>query len=195
MFAAVLDASCSVQLAGCRLVQVVCIATLGVGSSVFECVRTINLPTGAEAWNGLERRQRRDPSQYSALTCPMNKIILSGILAFGLCAGAFAADKKDYPPISLVGPGSKGSGIPRDQFVVLVVESGFISHEKNPIPGDSVVTYVDNALKAQNASYIAVHIREGIKYGDVVRALDTLRQTAAASIGVSMIELPVGRDP
>jgi len=33
------------------------------------------------------------------------------------------------------------------------------------------------------------------KYGDLVRAIDVLRQTDAKNIGVSMKELPAGREP
>lgn len=125
----------------------------------------------------------------------MKKTLLIAFITFGLCADLLAAEKKDHPQISLVLPSGSEGSISRDQFVTLVVEAGFISHEDKPIPADAVVAYVDNALKAQNASYIGVHIREGIKYGDVVKALDVLRHTTAKSIGVSMIELPSGRTP
>jgi hypothetical protein len=70
----------------------------------------------------------------------------------------------------------------------LVIEDVLISHEKRS------VEYIDTALKAQGASYLGVHIREGVKYGDVVRALETLRLTSAKSILVSLAELPIGRD-
>ncbi len=125
----------------------------------------------------------------------MKKSILIAMIAIGLCADLLAADTKDYPQISFVLPGSSGVTVSRDQFVSLVVEAGFISHDEKPIPADAVVAYVDNALKAQNASYIGVHIREGIKFGEVVKALDVLRRTSAKSIGVSMIELRSGRTP
>ena len=125
----------------------------------------------------------------------MKKSLLIAMIAIGLCADLLADGAKAYPQISFVLPGSSSGSVSRDQFVTLVVEAGFISHEDKPIPADAVVTYVDNALKAQNASYIGVHIREGIKYGEVVKALDVLRRTAAKSIGVSMIELRSGRTP
>ncbi len=125
----------------------------------------------------------------------MKKSVLIALIAVGLSADLLAAEKKDYPQISFVLPGSSSGGVSRDQFVTLVVEAGFISHDEKPIPGDAVVEYVESALKAQNASYIGVHIREGIKYGEVVKALDVLRRTSAKSIGVSMIELRSGRTP
>ncbi|MBK8857238.1 MAG: hypothetical protein IPN11_05970 [Opitutaceae bacterium] len=94
------------------------------------------------------------------------------VLAVGLCSDVFAGEGKAYPQISFVLPGKGDSTVSRDQFVILVVEGAFISHEKSPIPSGGVVAYVDNALKAQDATYIGLHIREGVKYGDVVRALD-----------------------
>jgi hypothetical protein len=126
---------------------------------------------------------------------PMKKLLMLVFIAIGLCADTLAADRTDYPPISFLTPGGGKSNIARDQYVMLVVEAGFISHDNSPIPSDAVVAYVNNLLKAKNAAYLGVHIRTGIKYGEVVRALDALRMTAAKSIGVSMIELSVGRDP
>ena len=124
----------------------------------------------------------------------MKKHILLAILALGSLADVFAKTGKEYPPISFVVPGTSSSSVNRDEFVFLVVEGEFISHENKPIPHDGVAEYVDTALKAQGASFIGVHIREGAKYGQVVRALDALRQTSAKSIGVNMAELPVGRE-
>lgn len=100
-----------------------------------------------------------------------------------------------YPPISIVIPGAGTSTVDKSQFLVLVVESKFISHEGTPIPSDGLISYINNTLKAQRASFLGVHIRQGIKYGDVVRALDELRKTEAKSISVSMVELPVGKEP
>jgi biopolymer transport protein ExbD len=125
----------------------------------------------------------------------MKKSILLSLVVIGFCASLFADEKKNYPQISFVLPSSSGSSVSRDQFITLVVEQGFISHEEKPIPADAVVAYVDNALKAQNASYIGVYIREGIKFGDVVKALDVLRHSTAKSIGVSMAELSSGKRP
>lgn len=125
----------------------------------------------------------------------MKRTLLLAMIAIGLGAELLAVEKKDLPQISFVLPSNSGSAVSRDQFVTVVVEQGFISHEEKPIAPEAVVAYVDNALKTQNASYIGVYIREGIKYGDVVRALDVLRQTTAKSIGVSMIELAAGRKP
>jgi biopolymer transport protein ExbD len=121
--------------------------------------------------------------------------ILIAFLAAGLCAGAFAAEGRTYPQISLVGPSKNPSPVPRDQFVLLVVEGPLISYDKTPIAKEGVVQYVNNLLKEKNATYLGIYIREGVKYGDVMRALDQLRLTNAQSIGVNMIELAAGRDP
>lgn len=83
----------------------------------------------------------------------------------------------------------------RDQFVILVVEGPYISHETNPIPEKGGVEYINDLLRAKKVSYLAVYTREGVKYGDVVKAIDLLRMTDATEIGVSMIEAPAGREP
>lgn len=120
---------------------------------------------------------------------------LLAVLFLALLADLVAADRNDYPQISFVVPGNSSSSVSRDQYLILVVEPGFISHAGEPISSEDLVAYVDTALKAQNASYIGVHIREGVRYGEVVKALDALRKTTTKSIGVSMAELPVGREP
>ena len=125
----------------------------------------------------------------------MKKPILLSLVLIGLCASLFADEKKDYPQISFVLPSKSGPSVGPDQFVTLVVEQGFISHDEKPIPEEAVIAYVDNALKSKNASYLGVYIREGIKFGDVVKALDVLRHTTAKSIGVSMAELSSGKRP
>lgn len=125
----------------------------------------------------------------------MKKTILFAILALGFASHALASDKTDYPPISFVVPGVGSTPVDKTQFLTLVVEAGFITHSGTPIPSDGVVAYVNHALKAQGASFLGVHIRTGIKFADVVRALDELRKTDAKNIGVSMVELPLGREP
>ena len=77
----------------------------------------------------------------------------------------------------------------------MVIEGPHISYETNQIPGTEVVEYVNKLLEVKNVSYIGVYTREGTKYGDVVRALDVLRGTKAKNIGLSMTELPLGREP
>ena len=125
----------------------------------------------------------------------MKKLIQLSLITLGVCVTSLADEKKEFPQISFVLPSTGGSTISKDQFITLVVEPSFISHDEKPIPADAVVVYVDNALKAQNASYIGVYIREGITYGEVVKALDVLRHTTAKSIGVSMVELSAGKRP
>lgn len=124
----------------------------------------------------------------------MKKLCIVGVIAAGLWADALAGERRDYAPISFVVPSSGGSSVSKEQFVTLVVEGAFFSHDKQPVPSERLVPYVDSLLQAQGASYVAVHVREGVKYGDVVRALDSLRTTSAKSIAVTMVELPAGRD-
>jgi hypothetical protein len=120
--------------------------------------------------------------------------ILMAALAIGLGAGVLAAETRDYPVISLVGPGGSKNPVSRDQFILLVVEGPYITYEKTPIPDGSAVDFINDLLKAKDVTYLGVYIREGVKYGDVVKSLDTLRQTNAKNIGVSMAELPAGRE-
>jgi hypothetical protein len=63
------------------------------------------------------------------------------------------------------------------------------------VPDDGLVEYVNNVLKVKGVSYLAVYVREGVKYGDVMKAIDALRKTTAKDIGVSTVELANGREP
>ena len=72
---------------------------------------------------------------------------------------------------------------------------GVLVFEKNPISPTGAVDYVNEFLKVRHVSSIGLCVREGTKYKDVIRALDVRRETNATNIGVSMQELPVGRDP
>lgn len=121
--------------------------------------------------------------------------LLIVVFAFGLCADLLAVEQQEYPRISLCGPGGGKNPVSRDEFITLVIEGPTLSYEANPIPATEVVEYVNKLLDVKNVSYIGVYTREGTKYGDVVRALDTLRGTKAKNIGLSMTELPVGRQP
>jgi len=119
-------------------------------------------------------------------------LFIFGVLLF---AGVLrASDDLDYSRITFVGAG-KGKAMDRDQFVTLVVEGPFVSFDKSRIPDDALVPYVNRLLKDKGVSYLAVYAREGIKFGDLVKAIDALRKTAAKDIGVSTIELAVGREP
>jgi len=117
------------------------------------------------------------------------------LLTLASFAHAAPTPAVDLPPISFVLPGAGASTIDRSQYIILVVEAGFISHNGSPIPHDGVISYVNAALKAEGAAFVGIHVRPGITFGEVVRAFDQLRQTNARSIGVSMVELPVGREP
>lgn len=113
----------------------------------------------------------------------------------GLSSSLFSADKVEYPRISLVGPGAGKTPVDRDKFIALVVEGPFLSCDKTPLPADGEVDYVNQLLKTKGISYLGVYTRAGVKYGDVVRAIDILRKTDAKDIGVNLIELPAGREP
>jgi biopolymer transport protein ExbD len=120
--------------------------------------------------------------------------LLLAVLAIGFCAAVRADDKSDFPRISFVGPGT-GHAMDPSQYIKLVVEGATLSFEKNPVPEAGEVDYVNDLLKIKNVSMIAVFTREGIKYGDVVRAIDLLRKTNAKNVGVSMVQLAPGREP
>ncbi|HEY4249311.1 MAG TPA: hypothetical protein VGM64_20985 [Lacunisphaera sp.] len=121
--------------------------------------------------------------------------ILMALLAVGLCSDGLAQANGEFPQVGLVGKGAGHTPVNPDQFVILVVEGPYLSYEKNQIPEGGVVEYVNALLKAKNVSYIGIYTREGVKYGDVVRAVDELRKTNAKNIGISMTELPAGRNP
>jgi biopolymer transport protein ExbD len=123
-----------------------------------------------------------------------NRIPLA-ILAVTLSLPLFAEEKSDHPRISFVGPGAGTTSISRDQFVLLVVEGAFLSHEQTPIADAGAVEFINTLLKTKNVSYVGVYTRQGAKYGDVIRAVDLLRKTNAKEIGVSLMELPPGRQP
>jgi biopolymer transport protein ExbD len=121
--------------------------------------------------------------------------ILMTLFAIGLCADVLAAEKQEYPQVSLCGSGGAKSPTSPDQFITLVVDGPVISYDGSPIPINGVVDYVNVLLKTKDVSYIGVYTRVGTKYGDVIRAIDLLRGTKAKNIGLSMTEIPVGREP
>lgn len=125
-----------------------------------------------------------------AITYP----VLMVVLATGFCAGALAASKREYPQITANFPSSGKTTVSRDEFITLVIEGATITYESNAIPATGVVDYVNNLLKTKNISQIGVYSREGASYGDVVRAMDLLRETNARNIGLSMAPLAAGRE-
>lgn len=125
----------------------------------------------------------------------MKSLRLLALLVLGLGSTLSAADQDHFPRISFVGPGSGKAPIERDQFIALVVEGPYLSCDKTPIPANGEVDYVNQLLKTKGLTYLGVYTREGVKYGDVVRAIDLLRKTDAKDIGVSLVELPAGREP
>jgi biopolymer transport protein ExbD len=125
----------------------------------------------------------------------MKKFMVSVIISIGLISGAFAQSQRDtHPPISLMAPSSGSTQTNESKFVVLVIESAHISHEGAPISAEGLVAYLNATMSTEEAPYLAVHIREGITYGDFVNAVDVLRKTNTKSISISLKEVPRGRE-
>lgn len=125
----------------------------------------------------------------------MKRFTLGVLLALGVSVGVFAQQSRStFPPISLVVPSSGQSTANKDQFVILVIESAHISHDGVPISADGLVAYLNTTMSTEDAPYLAVHIREGVTYGDFVSAIDELRKTKTRSISISMKEVPIGRE-
>ena len=116
------------------------------------------------------------------------------LLLFGLGALSvvLAQDRKTFPPITFQVPESNSAIASQGQFVVLVIESAYLSHNGIPIPTGRVIDYVNTTMVAQNAPYLTVHVREGITYANVVAALGDLSKTETKGIALSMAELPAG---
>lgn len=94
----------------------------------------------------------------------------------------------------MVVPSSGTSTVSDSKFVVLVVESAHISHDGVPISAEGLIAYLNTTMSAEEAPYLAVHIREGVTYGDFVTAIDALRKTETKSISISLKEVPLGRE-
>lgn len=125
----------------------------------------------------------------------MKKFMISAVISIGLISGAFAQSQRDtHPPVSLVVPSSGSTKTNENKFVVLVIESAYISHEGAPISDEGLVAYLNATMSTEEAPYLAVHIREGVTYGDFVNAVDALRKTETKSISISLKEVPLGRE-
>jgi len=125
----------------------------------------------------------------------MKKLIPLVILAVCLSGSSFAGNQDDYANVVLCPPGVSKNPIPQDKFIKLVIDGPVIFYETTPIPDSDVTSYVNTLLETKQVSYIGVYIRQGTKYGDVVRGIDTLRRTNAKDVGLSMTELAPGRNP
>ena len=119
--------------------------------------------------------------------------LLIAIFLAGLCTGLLAQEQNTFAEISVAGPGK--NTVKRTEYIALVVEGPNLSFESTAVPISNVVAYVNELLKTKNVSYIGLYVREGAKYGDLVLAVDTLRKTNAKSIGISISQLPPGREP
>jgi biopolymer transport protein ExbD len=125
----------------------------------------------------------------------MKSRLFIAVLAVVLCSDLLAAEQRKFAEVTLCGAGGNTTHISQKEFVILVVQGPDLFFDKKPIPAAQVVDFVNGLLKANNLSYIGLYAREGTKYGEVVRAIDTLRATDAKNIGLSMTELPIGREP
>lgn len=120
--------------------------------------------------------------------------LLAALVALGFFS-SLLAETHDYPQVSLSWPSSNPPTLPRSEVLIIVVEGGLLFHEGKPLPATNTAGYVDSLLKGRHISHIGVYTRAGTKFGDVVRALDTLRATSAQAIGVSVTELAPGQEP
>lgn len=125
----------------------------------------------------------------------MKKHILVALIALCSCCASLANSPDEHPRVAFCGPGGGGTPIDKDKYVMLVLEGPAFSHDSTIIPDSEVVTVVNSLLESKGVSYVAVYVREGTKYGDLVRGIDILRGTNAKNIGVGMKELPHGRNP
>lgn len=122
----------------------------------------------------------------------MKTLITLVILTLGLGSSLLAGD---YANVVLCAPGASKSPMPKDKFITLVIDGPAIFYDTTPIPDTDVTAYVNTLLETKQVSYIGVYVRQGTKYGDVVRSIDVLRKTTAKDIGMSMTELAPGRNP
>lgn len=125
----------------------------------------------------------------------MKKLIPLVILAVCFSGSSFAGDHGDYANIVLCPPGVSKNPMPKDKFITLVIDGPVIFYDTTPISDSDVLSYVNTLLETKRVSYIGVYIRQGTKYGDVVRGLDMLRKTTAKDVGLSMTELAPGQNP
>ena len=125
---------------------------------------------------------------------PSYRLVVA-IIAAGVGTALLAQEQHAYAEISLAGPGKGTKTIDKSQYIILVVEGSTLSFEGNLVPEAQVVPFVNDLLKRKGVSYIGLYAREGSKYGELVHAVDVLRGTTAKNIGVSISELPLGREP
>ena len=125
----------------------------------------------------------------------MKNRLLFAVIAIGLCSELLAEERQEYPRVALCVPGGSTTPVKRDDYVILVVEGPYLSYEKSPIQYTEVVTYVNQLLSDKKVSYIGLCAREGTKFKDLIHAVDLLRETKATNIGISVKELPPGREP
>ena len=125
----------------------------------------------------------------------MKRFIISAVLSLGVSSPVFGQQGRvTHPPVSMVVPSSGTATFGENKFVVLVIESAHISHEGVPLSVEGLIAYLNTTMSAEEAPYLAVHVREGVTYGDFVNAIDALRKTETKSISISVKEVPLGRE-
>jgi hypothetical protein len=125
----------------------------------------------------------------------MKKRFLIALLMLCVVGSLAAKDSGENARVAFYGPGGAKGPVDDSKYLKLVLEGPNFSYDSTVIAGSEIVPFVNALLEQKGVSVIAVFVREGSTYGDVVRGIDLLRGTNAKNIGVGMRELPQGRNP
>jgi biopolymer transport protein ExbD len=83
----------------------------------------------------------------------------------------------------------------RSEIVSVVLDHSAIFLDEKPVSPDELVSAVDLELKGKSLGVVCVYVRPDTKYGDVIRCVDQLRQSTAATVALFPAELPYGKNP
>lgn len=125
----------------------------------------------------------------------MKKITLSFVLAgfaIAVCSQLGAEQALDYAQVNFCVPSKTTKTIHKEDLVTLVIDGPVLVYDSSPIPENQVIPFVNELLANKHALYIGVYIREGTKFGDVMRAVDLLRKTNTKNIGISVAQISAG---
>ena len=125
----------------------------------------------------------------------MKMRFLVALLVLGAVGSLVAKDSGDNARVAFYGPGGSKQPVDDSKYLKLVLEGPNFSHDSTVVAASEIVPFVNALLEQKGVSVVAVFVREGSTYGDVVRGIDLLRGTNAKNIGVGMRELPQGRSP
>ena len=125
----------------------------------------------------------------------MKKKLLVALIALCAFGSLVAKESGDYARVAFYGPGGVKGPVDDSKYLKLVLEGPNFSYDSTVVVGSEIVPFVNALLEQRGVSIVAVFVREGTTYGDVVRGIDLLRGTNAQNIGVGMRELPHGRNP